>query len=157
MIRTAVPADAPVLAALHRRARATYYREGLPDDGDPGAWVERWEVAIARPHGHVLVCVRDGVVVGLASFRRPDEAPADASVLYQFQVDPDHWSRGVGTELHAACVEQWRVDGVAEVHLIVHGENTRAQAFYARHGWVDEGQEGPGGSHRRMRFTPGGE
>ncbi|MGD6746261.1 GNAT family N-acetyltransferase [Streptomyces sp. BH106] len=157
MIRTAVPADAPVLATLHRRARATYYQEGFPDDGDPNAWVERWSVAIARPHGHVLVCVRDGVVVGLASFRRPDEAPADTAVLYQFQVDPDHWSRGIGTELHAACVEQWRVDDVTEVHLIVHGDNTRAQSFYARHGWADEGPESSGSTHRRMRLTLGRE
>ncbi|MHB9754532.1 GNAT family N-acetyltransferase [Streptomyces sp. BYX5S] len=154
MIRTAVPADAPTLAALHRRARATYYPDGVPGDDDPREWVERWEQAIGRVRGHVLVCVRDGTVVGLASFRRPEDAPADTVVLYQFQVDPDHWRRGIGAELHAACLEQWRVDGVTEAHLIVHGDNTRAQTFYARHGWVDEGPGHAGGSHHRMRLTP---
>ncbi|MFG3370214.1 GNAT family N-acetyltransferase [Streptomyces sp. NPDC048156] len=150
MIRTAVPADAPALAALHLRARATYYPEGFPDDGTD--WVQAWGEAIARPRSQILVSVRDGAVVGLASFRTPEGEPKDVVKLFQFHVSPDHWRQGVGSELHAACVEEWHADGFTQAWLDVHGDNQRAQAFYARQGWADEGYGDHGGSHRRMRL-----
>ncbi|MFG2646186.1 GNAT family N-acetyltransferase [Streptomyces sp. NPDC048436] len=153
VIRTALPADAPALAALHARARATYYPQGLPDEGG----VDRtamWERAVERREGHVLCAVREGVIVGLASFRTPEGEPRDTVTLFQFHVDPGHWRAGVGTALHAACVEQWRADGVREAVLDVHRDNGRAQAFYARHGW-QPAEPGEGAdSHQRMRLSP---
>ncbi|MBO1335240.1 GNAT family N-acetyltransferase [Streptomyces sp. VRA16 Mangrove soil] len=144
MIRSAVLADAPAVTALHQRARATYYPDGFPEGDLPELWLDRWAQVIARPRAHVLVCVRNGEIVGLASFRRPDEAPDDSSTvkLFQFHTDPAHWRRGIGTELHAACVEQWQADGMTEAVLEVHRDNTRAQAFYAAHGW--RGRPGAG-------------
>ncbi|MYW66572.1 GNAT family N-acetyltransferase [Streptomyces sp. SID8379] len=150
MIRTAVPADAPTVVALHRRARATYYPDGFPEGDTSELWEERWAQAIVRPRAHVLLCVRDGAVVGLASFRRPDEAPRGTVKLFQFHTDPAHWRRGVGTELHAACVEQWRADGVREAVLDVHRDNQRAQAFYAARGWTAAGGVD---THRELRLT----
>ncbi|MFC9461415.1 GNAT family N-acetyltransferase [Streptomyces sp. NPDC056637] len=150
MIRTAVPADAPAIAAVHLRARATYYPDGLPDDGTD--WEQVWVEAITRPRSHVLVSVREGALAGLASFRTPDGEPKEVVKLFQFHVSPDLWRRGVGAELHAACVEEWHADGVEQAYLDVHGDNTRAQAFYARQGWTDEGYGDDGGSHLRMRL-----
>lgn len=149
VIRTALPADAPALAALHARARATYYPEGTPDEGVDGTAM--WRGAVERRDGHVLCAVRAGRIVGVASFRTPQGEAADTVVLFQFHVDPDHWRAGVGTDLHAACVEEWRADGVRTATLDVHRENRRAQAFYVRHGWqaADEGA----GSHLRMRLS----
>jgi ribosomal protein S18 acetylase RimI-like enzyme len=152
VIRTALPADAPALAALHARARATYYPEGLPDEG-----VDRtamWQQAVERRDGHVLCAVREGLIVGLASFRTPEGEPPDTVTLFQFHVDPGHWRAGIGTALHAACVEHWRADGVREAVLDVHRENRRAQAFYARHGWQPAGRGEGADSHQRMRLSP---
>ncbi|MEU6843174.1 GNAT family N-acetyltransferase [Streptomyces sp. NPDC046716] len=151
MIRTAVPADAPAITALHQRARATYYPDGFPDGDSPELWQERWTEAIVRPRAHVLVCVRGGELVGIASFRRPDEAPYGTTVkLFQLHTDPAHWRHGIGTELHAACVEQWQVDGMTEALLDVHRDNERAQAFYAAHGWHGAGTGS--GHHRELRL-----
>jgi ribosomal protein S18 acetylase RimI-like enzyme len=154
VIRTVVRAEAEAVAALHARARATYYPDGVPDDGTD--WRAAWLGAIERPDRQVLCVVEDGRIVGLASFRN---AGADSVDLLQFHVDPDRWRCGIGTALHAACLEQWRADGRRAAVLSVHIGNRRAQAFYARHGWApDPGLPlAEGDHHLALRLdVPGG-
>ena len=153
VIRTALPAEAAAVAALHVRARATYYPDGLPEDGID--WLAGWQSAIARPDGHVLCVVEDGAITAIASFRTPEDAPADTVKLYQFHVDPDRWRSGIGTALHAACVEQWRADGRRAAVLDVHVDNERAQAFYARQGWIPdpENPRAEGDHHLFLRYA----
>ncbi|MFE9775928.1 GNAT family N-acetyltransferase [Streptomyces sp. NPDC005931] len=157
LIRTALAVEAADVAALHRRARSTYYPDGLPDDGFD--WRARWEETIGRPDGHVLGAVRDARLVGIASFRTPDGAPADTVGLFQFHVDPDHWRSGVGTALHAACVEEWRANGRRAAVLEVHTGNHRARAFYARRGWTPDPARPPAADdhHLHLRFTVPGD
>ncbi|MFC8102145.1 GNAT family N-acetyltransferase [Streptomyces sp. NPDC057363] len=157
VIRTVLPAEAETVAALHARARATYYPDGLPDDGFD--WVSVWRGAAERPDGQVLCAVERGGLVGIASFRVPDDGPADTVKLFQFHVDPDHWRSGIGTALHTACVEQWRADGRRTAVLDVHTDNRRAQAFYARRGWLPDPQNPPaeGDHHLFLRFDVPGE
>jgi ribosomal protein S18 acetylase RimI-like enzyme len=153
VIRTALPAEAPAVAALHARARATYYPDGVPEDGTD--WLGAWRTAVERPDGHVLCAVEHGRITGIASFRTADGAPADTVKLFQFHVDPDHWRSGIGTALHAACVEEWLADGKRTATLDVHVDNRRAQAFYARQGWVPD-PENPyaeGDHHLYLRYA----
>ncbi|MFE7169497.1 GNAT family N-acetyltransferase [Streptomyces sp. NPDC057616] len=157
LIRTALPAEAEAVAELHVRARATYYPDGLPDDGLD--WPALWAQAIARPDGQVLCAVRAGRMVAIASFRTPEGASARTVKLFQFHVDPDHWRSGVGTALHTACVEQWRADARHTAVLDVHADNRRAQAFYARQGWVSDPENPPAEDdhHLFLRFAVPGE
>lgn len=154
VIRTVLPAEVADVVALHARARATYYPGGAPQDGTD--WTASWRSALARPDGRVLCVVEAGRIIGLASFRTPEGGPADTVKLFQFHVDPDHWRGGVGTALHAACVEEWQADGTRTAVLEVHVDNRRAQAFYRRQGWVAE-PAGPVHHHLRMRFATAGE
>ncbi|MFG2790750.1 GNAT family N-acetyltransferase [Streptomyces sp. NPDC048419] len=157
MIRTALPAEAAAVAELHARARATYYPDGLPDDGLD--WPALWTQAIARPDGQVLCAVREGRMVAIASFRTPEGACAETVKLFQFHVDPGHWRSGVGTALHTACVEQWRADARRTAVLDVHAGNHRAQAFYAGQGWVPDPENPPAEDdhHLFLRFPVPGE
>ena len=157
VIRTALPAEAAAVAELHVRARSTYYPDGLPDDGTD--WPARWSEAIGRPDGQVLCAVRDARLVGIASFRTPEGARAETVKLFQFHVDPAHWRSGVGTALHAACVEQWRADARRTAVLDVHVDNERAQAFYARQGWLPDPENPPlaGDHHLYLRYAVGRE
>ncbi|MEV6195236.1 GNAT family N-acetyltransferase [Streptomyces sp. NPDC051920] len=153
MIRTALPAEAEIIADLHFRARSTYYPDGLPqDDVD---WAGAWRGSIARPDGHVLCAVAQGRIIGIASFRTAEGAPADTVKLFQFHVDPDRWRAGIGRELHAACVEEWQADGKRTATLDVHVDNLRAQAFYARLGWVPDPANPPeeGDHHLYLRYA----
>ncbi|MEU9569869.1 GNAT family N-acetyltransferase [Streptomyces massasporeus] len=154
VIRTVLPAEVADVVALHARARATYYPGGVPQDGTD--WTENWRGALTRPDGRVLCVVEAGRIVGLASFRTPEGAPGDTVKLFQFHVDPGHWRAGVGTALHAACVEEWRADGRRTAVLDVHVDNLRAQAFYRRQGWVPE-PAGPEDHHLLMRLALPGE
>ncbi|MFS4095807.1 N-acetyltransferase family protein [Streptomyces sp. AF1A] len=153
IIRTALPAEAERIAALHHRARATYYPDGLPDDGTD--WTAAWRGAVERPDGHVLCVVEQGEIIGVASFRTPEGAPAETVKLFQFHVDPGRWRSGVGTALHAACVEEWRADGRRTAVLDVHVDNRRAQAFYARQGWTPDPENPPaeGDHHLHLRYA----
>ncbi|WRZ96185.1 GNAT family N-acetyltransferase [Streptomyces sp. NBC_01007] len=153
VIRTALPAETAAVADLHARARATYYPDGMPQDGTD--WLAAWRSAIERPDGHVLCVVQDGRIAGIASFRTTEGAPADTVKLYQFHVDPDRWRAGIGTELHAACVEEWQADGKRTATLDVHADNLRAQAFYARLGWVPDPENPPaeGDHHLCLRYA----
>ncbi|GGW73274.1 hypothetical protein GCM10010503_58480 [Streptomyces lucensis JCM 4490] len=157
VIRTALPAEAEAIADLHLRARSTYYPDGVPQsDVD---WREAWLGSIERPDGHVLCAVERGRIVGIASFRAPDGAAAHTVKLFQFHVDPGRWRAGIGTALHAACVEQWRADGERTAVLDVHVDNRRAQAFYARQGWIPDPDNPPAEDdhHLFLRFAVPGE
>ncbi|MES4883930.1 MULTISPECIES: GNAT family N-acetyltransferase [unclassified Streptomyces] len=157
VIRTVLPAEAETVAALHARARATYYPDGLPDDGLD--WPARWRTAVERTDGHVLCAVEQGRIAAIASFRVPEDGAADTVKLFQFHVDPGHWRGGLGTALHAACVEQWQADRRRSAVLDVHVDNRRAQAFYARLGWVPDPENPPaeGDHHLFLRFRVPGE
>jgi len=157
VIRTVLPAEAEAVTALHARARATYYPDGVPEDGTD--WLAAWRGAVERPDGQVLCLVEDGRTVAIASFRTPEDAPAETVKLYQFHVDPDAWRSGVGTALHTACVEQWRADGRRTAVLDVHVDNRRAQAFYARQGWIPDPENPPaeGDHHLFLRYSVSGE
>ncbi|MFJ9816492.1 GNAT family N-acetyltransferase [Streptomyces sp. NPDC101151] len=157
VIRTAVPAEAEVIADLHFRARSTYYPDGVPQaDVD---WCGAWRGSIERPDGHVLCAVEQGRIVGVASFRTQDGAPADTVKLFQFHVDPGHWRSGIGRALHAACVEEWHADAKRTAVLDVHVDNRRAQAFYTRQGWIPDPENPPaeGDHHLFLRFRVPGE
>ncbi|MEU9153358.1 GNAT family N-acetyltransferase [Streptomyces sp. NPDC048417] len=157
VIRTALSAEAETIAELHSRARSTYYPDGVPQDDID--WAEAWRGSIARSDGHVLCAVAQGRIVGIASFRTPEGASAETVKLFQFHVDPGDWRAGIGTALHTACVEEWQADGTRTAVLDVHVDNRRAQAFYARQGWVPDPENPPaeGDHHLFLRFSVPGE
>ncbi|GAA3369798.1 hypothetical protein GCM10020367_13910 [Streptomyces sannanensis] len=151
MIRHATVRDLDAIAALHAAARATYYRRRVPEAAEPAGTCEGWARAIDRDRteGAVLCAELDGLVVGAASYR----LRAGQASLTQLHVHPAHWSRGVGTALHTACVTAWQRAGVRTARLGVYEHNVRARAFYARHGWRPD----PGiprlGTHLALRLT----
>ncbi|MGW6709357.1 N-acetyltransferase family protein [Streptomyces sp. NPDC054956] len=153
MIRSAHPADLDAIAALHTRARATYYRGRIPEEVYGGAAElartrEGWSLAVARAgaDGGVLCAERDGELTGVAAFRTTD----GETTLTQLHVDPAHWRRGTGAALHAACLDAWRRAGVRRARLEVYEHNLRAQAFYATHGWLPDPAGSRSGSHRTL-------
>ncbi|WP_330295752.1 GNAT family N-acetyltransferase [Streptomyces sp. NBC_00503] len=158
MIRTAHPADLDAIAALHTRARATYYRGRIPEESYGGAAElartrEGWSRAVTRTgtEGGVLCAERDGELTGVAAFR----TDGDETTLTQLHVDPVHWRRGTGAALHEACLEAWRRAGIRRVRLEVYEHNLRAQAFYARQGWLPDPAGAQAGSHRILWLAVG--
>lgn len=158
MIRTATPDDLDAIAALHLEARSTYYSGHLPDTEFAGPEElarsrEGWSRAVDR--GDVLVAERDGEPAGVAAYSRGE----GTVTLTQLHVRPAHWRRGVGTELHTACLDVWRAEGITEARLLVFEKNERARAFYTAHAWTPDPDTPRSGTHLVLRLTlaPGAE
>ncbi|MET7836092.1 N-acetyltransferase [Micromonospora sediminicola] len=149
-VREAAPADLDDIVDLHTRARVAYYGAGGLPTGEivnPELAREQrdgWTAAIAAPHKHVRCAVVDGRVVGLLAMGPPHSSEVDAAQLYQIHVDPDCWGRGVGSTLHGLFLRHLEAEGLAVGVLEVWERNTRARAFYTRHGWRPDGTTRPG-------------
>jgi GNAT superfamily N-acetyltransferase len=99
--------------------------------GRKRVWVALSEAGIS---GFVRVgLVRDNGEVGL---------------IYLLYVLPEQWSRGVGTALMQAGMQELRDLGMREATLWVLRDNLRARRFYEHLGWAPDGRtvsEGYGG------------
>lgn len=165
-IREAGAGDADGIAEVHVRSWQAAYRGLISQDVlDTMSVTERavtWSQIIAAPlprHLGLMVAERDGRIVGwvsLGSGRDPGlEAQAE---IYGIYVDPEDWSTGVGHALLLAAEQRIMDAGQSSAYLWVLDGNTRADTFYARHGWEDDGSmktdERPGFTlteHRRVK------
>lgn len=133
--RWAVTADEEVLAALDGVAWDT--RSGFPSVmGRGGSFFSE-----ATPPSVVLVAELHGTVVGYLKLKPWTPLPENAHVLVVqgFATRPDMRGQGVGTALLRAAEAVARDRGVRKVWLGVFSTNPRAQALYAREGYVVEG------------------
>ncbi|MEV0004649.1 GNAT family N-acetyltransferase [Micromonospora sp. NPDC050980] len=149
-VREATPADLDDIVDLHTRARIAYYGAGgLPVEEIVNPELAReqrdgWTAAMDAPHKHVRCAIVDGRMVGLLAMGPPHIPEANAAQLYQIHVDPDRWGRGVGSTLHGLFLRHLETEGLAVGVLEVWERNTRARAFYTRHGWHPDGTTRPG-------------
>ncbi|SCG76883.1 GNAT family N-acetyltransferase [Micromonospora humi] len=149
-VRAAGPADLDRIVDLHTRARIAYYGEGGLPVGEivtPELAREQragWMAAIDAPHKHVRCATVDGVLVGLLAMGPPHTPETNAAQLYQIHVDPDRWGRGIGGTLHGLFLRHLETEGLSVGLLEVWERNTRARAFYTRHGWHLDGTTRPG-------------
>ena len=89
---------------------------------------------------------RDGIVVGVTvtgAENEPAAGQAAVTRLYQIQVEPNCWRSGIGSRLMAAFVQDCQAARITCARLDVWENNTRARAFYARHGWRPDGRSRP--------------
>jgi ribosomal protein S18 acetylase RimI-like enzyme len=149
-LRLASMADCAAMAAVHARARGAYYRGLVPEQelAEYAATLPgRYQEIMARPGMTVRCAEQDAVVVGVTvtgADRDPAAGQAAIARLYQIQVEPSCWRRGIGSRLMAACVRDWQAAGIGRARLDVWEHNTTARAFYARHGWRPDGRSRSG-------------
>lgn len=119
---------------------------------------ERWHALdvlatqSARPNASFLVALQDDEVVGHAFAVEQDGGILFLSRLY---VLPACQGQGIGEGLLRAAVG--RHPGATRVQLVVEARNTKALAFYGRHGFVVTGEiEEKGSRPLRMEMAVGG-
>jgi len=147
VVRDARVDDADEVAGVHVRSWQAAYRglidqavlDGLSVEQRAESW--RGFVAAPLPTGlGILVAVRDDRVVGWTSFgsgRDPDGL-SDGEV-YGIYADPTAWSTGAGHALLEAAEQRIAAAGHDRAYLWVLDGNDRADIFYARHGWEEDG------------------
>ena len=164
LLRTAGLDDLDRITDLHTQARTAYYRAGGFSDPELTSSEARsrrramWMRALQNDATTVLCAVRGGETVGILAMGPPPDPDVDAATvgqLYQIHVRPGSWGQGIGGRLHAAFVQQLRAASLTTGVLEAWERNSRAQAFYARHGWKPDGHRRPGpgdANYVRMRL-----
>lgn len=120
---------------MHVDAWQQAYRGLVPDahlDGlDHASSSARWAAKLASP-GDCAVMVAEGSA-GVCGFMVHETIDGDLWV-HALYVHPTEWGRGVGTALLDTLPPE-------PASLWVLAGNTRARAFYSRHGFVYDGGE----------------
>jgi ribosomal protein S18 acetylase RimI-like enzyme len=147
-IRLAEAADAEAVAEVHIKSRNTYY-EGQIDVAALDRRAARLRMFYQdnpERFARKLWCAElDGEVVGMALTGPPQDYLLPwVGQLYQIHVHPDHLRKGIGTELHQACITAWRETGITVGVLEVWSNNKTARNFYESHGWRPDENERPG-------------
>jgi ribosomal protein S18 acetylase RimI-like enzyme len=137
VIRAALPADAPVIAALHVAVWRETYRDLAPPEAMrflPSRQA-RWVEMLAKAERTVLVVERDGRIVGIgtAGAATAPELGASGEILYLY-VDPAHGRGGIGKRLMHRLALALQARGYASAALGVVEGNAAAIAFYGQLG-----------------------
>jgi GNAT superfamily N-acetyltransferase len=136
--------DLEEMGRVHVQVWREAYAGLLPDDHlaslDPTVGPTRWRERVERPGGVDWWLARDdeGGIVGLATAGpgRDDDAPVPLE-LYAINVLRRAHGTGLADDLMAVTV------GDRAAYLWVLDGNDRAQAFYRRHGFADDGGRRP--------------
>jgi predicted N-acetyltransferase YhbS len=128
VIRTATPADADALRALHRRSSYIWEEDHAQLDAHPDLFGVD-PAALAA--GHTRVAVDDeGAIIGFATV-------TDACELEDLFVEPELMRRGIGGELVADAVARAEAAGHTRMTVVA---ATRTLAFYERAGFAVESE-----------------
>jgi len=146
-IREADPRDADQIAQVHVRSWQAAYRglisQEVLDTMSVAKRAETWSEIIATPaplHISLLVAERGDRVIGWASLGAGRDPGLQAQgEVYGIYVDPDEWSTGCGHALLLAAEQRIAEAGHDTAYLWVLDGNSRADTFYARHGWTEDG------------------
>jgi aminoglycoside 6'-N-acetyltransferase I len=100
----------------------------------------RWRDAfLADPRHHLVVALRDGVVIGMASgvhYVHPDKPPE--LWVNEVGVAPPERSRGIGRALLRALFARGRALGCTDAWLGTEPDNAAARRLYAAVGGVEQ-------------------
>lgn len=173
--RTAVPADAEAIAAIHVAGYEEAYRGGvLTDEAIDVRGIEMrrrlWTERLGSPGADEFVVVAEahGEVVGFTSGRRaePDEllgddslSPANTGCWENLYIAPEHLGSNVGFRtglaLHAATQEWLTELGLTAAVCFVANGNSRARRFFEALRWQADGhvRDVEGSALNRLRYT----
>lgn len=153
-VRRAVEADADRIGEITVAGWRHTYRGIVADDRldalDPAVFAEARRQAMAARAPTALFVAEDAEDgTGLRGYctvgplRVPDvsgDTSLPSAELHSLYLDSPVIGTGAGTALHDAGVAHLAACGLRRAVLWVYTANTRAQAFYARHGWRADGE-----------------
>lgn len=148
IIREAEAGDAKGIATVHVEMWRHAYRGQIPDSVLDNLSIESktdsWREQIENPHPGTyayVACIGENVVGWVTGgVSRDKDLPDDVGELYGIYVLPGQTGKGIGYKLMSKLLGQLRRDKYSRVTLWVLNTNTPTQQWYARKGWVKEGE-----------------
>jgi GNAT superfamily N-acetyltransferase len=147
-VRRATAEDARAIATIRVSSWRVAYAglipgellERLDIDHESERRAAGWARHHADPRVVELLALRDDEAIGWASVGpcRDDDGPARGE-LYALYTLPEAWSTGTGHALMTAAEDILRAAGFRTASLWVLEGNARAERFYERHGWHEDG------------------
>ena len=158
-IRPATTADARGIAALNVRTWQVAYADYLSAKFLSGMQVDesevRWGRLITEAGVSVLVAVEEDRIIGFCSYgANRDELGDGVGEIYTLYVDPDYWTRGVGTLL-LQTAEAGLIEAVYERAILwTLAPNDPTRRFYEHRDWrFDETKEAHRLGVELVRYT----
>jgi len=155
MVRRATPADVLEMARVHVDTWRETYRGVMSDEvlDDPQLLRSReefWTAALTDPRYErnvAAVAISDENLIGIAmsGLQLHSDASQQLYLLYTYAA---FYGSGVGTALLDAVI-----DRSTPASLWVADPNSRAQAFYLKHGFVADGAVKSDGDLREIRMV----
>ncbi|WCM88272.1 GNAT family N-acetyltransferase [Acidovorax sp. NCPPB 3576] len=157
LLRTARPADAPAIAALHTASWRFAYQGALSEqylathvETDRLAlWTQRLQSPQPPAGQHVIVAAEGDRLLGFVC-AYPGEDPVWGSLLDNIHVSAQAHGMGIGAQLLAAVADHCTAAcAEAGLYLWVLQSNLQAQRFYAAHGAANvqaDDWDAPGGT-----------
>jgi ribosomal protein S18 acetylase RimI-like enzyme len=138
-IRTAMPEDAPAIAALHVAVSHETYRDLAPAEAIQRLNLPyreaRWRETLVKAERTALVAESDGRIVGVGTAGAPTVPElSDSGEILHLYVDRDHTGRGIGRLLMRHLARALHDQGYRSLALGVVDGNTGAIAFYKKLG-----------------------
>jgi len=144
-LRPYTPADEDAAIELWRRTWARHYPH-IDFDARVGWWRERWRDELV-PIAQIVLAEKDGALAGFVT------VDPRSHYLDQFVVAPEHWGSGLARVL----LDEAKRHSPDGLYLLVNKDNARAIGFYAKHGFVHDGDDKnpvSGIAVNRMRWRP---
>lgn len=132
LLRPATASDAPEVAAIWCSGWRDGHLGGVPDELVAVRTPESFQKRAADRVGDTTVAAIDGSVAGFIM--------VIADEVEQVYVAAEHRGTGVAQLLLKAAEDQVARNGFEQAWLAVVTSNARARRFYARAGWIDQGE-----------------
>jgi putative acetyltransferase len=128
-LRPYTPADENAAIELWRRTWAQHYPH-IDFNARVGWWRERWRNELV-PVAEIVMAEMDGDVAGFVT------VDPKTQYLDQIVVAPERWGSGIAR----ALLDEAKRRSPAGLTLLVNKDNARAIAFYAKYGFIDDGED----------------
>lgn len=134
--------DFHAIADIYVQSWQKGYKGIVPQDYLDSLSPFHWENLLKNGPLQSLVAVEKDCYVATASVsKNRDEKMEGWGEIVSFYVLPDHWKKGIGSELMTAVKKTLLVTGFPRMYLWVLKDNHRARSFYEKNGFTLNGAE----------------
>lgn len=143
-IRPLTGQDAQAFHAMRLQATQNYPAGIVPTYEEEAALTPEQNLARMRASETQIVfgAFDGGTLAGITGLmRNARQKESHKAFIWGVFVHPDYRRSGIGRQLIARAMDEARERGVLQVHLVVSGQNPRAQALYRSLGFVRYGVE----------------